>query len=356
LQPAEVDGVLVLYAPNAFVQEAVSSNYLRSIKSALPKGMGVQLAVGSRPKPTPPKSPARSQERQPDSESTSAPAKSMPTKSVRRNREVVEREPGYFPSVWGEFYRAIPNEFVRTAMFTINRYGKDTKRPRRERQLMFSQKNITMYVTGEETNQADLDVLMQLTHYQRNVRVGNYFSFSARQVLEDLDRPLNGRSHAELIASINRLMQTTVEFVSDDRKVSAIQLISEFHRDEAEPSNAQSWHVKFPPVVLELFSKDRHTRLVWEQSQMLRSSLAKSMHRYLSSHRQPYPLTTEFLHKLSGTHVTELRKFRASLKEALDELVEARFLVSWSYDPQQDKFTFKRSRHLLEELPQSEQE
>lgn len=345
LQPELHGETLTLYAPNPFVFERVSELFKPQIEQALPEGTSLRLTVGTRPKQGAPAKTAggsaiASSNAQSDKRTSDAP------RPGRKPPQTVAREPGYLPAIWSDVYRAIPNVLVRTALCTINRYGLDTPRPHRNKTLIASQKNISMYVTGEETNQFDADVLMQLTHYQRNLPVGTLFSFSARQVLEDLGKPLNGRNHAELIASIHRLAKTYVELEQNDGdgpRFVSFNLVAQFARDDSESAPTQSWQVSFPSIVLELFAKDSYTRLVWEQSQMLDSSLAKFLHRYFASHREPFPLTTAFLHDITGSNLTELRKFRANMKKALDELVSARFLLSWSYDSETDKFTVQRN-------------
>lgn len=50
LQPASHGDGLVLYAPNAFVLEAVQEQFREAIQSNLPAGFKFRMAIGSRPK------------------------------------------------------------------------------------------------------------------------------------------------------------------------------------------------------------------------------------------------------------------------------------------------------------------
>jgi len=364
LQPEQRGDTFLLYAPNAFVREAVEGQYRDAIHATFPDGTNVRLVIGSRPKATPsdaasasqpapapspaPTISAASQSESPAGNgSTLEPSTGVATKPRRaRQTREVSSEPGHLPFIWGDATRAIPNEFVRSGLFTINRYGEGVARPRRDKALIASQRNFFMYVTGDETNIFDRDVLMQLLQYQRKYKVGQRFSFSARQVLEDLGKPPNGRDIAALIQSIERLHHTHVRLEQIDGtrgRFGNFTLVGEFYRDESEGAGRQNWVVSFNEVVADLLGQNEHTRLLWSQSQRLKLPLAKWLHGYFGSHQRPHPVTTEFLHKMTGSNISARRNFRIQIKDALAELVQAGFLLTWSYDQPSDKWAVTRA-------------
>lgn len=357
LQPVLQDGHLILLAPNAFVLEQVRDNFLEMLSGNV-QGVTLKLEIGSRPKTAPTSDQAAAL---PHSASPAVPApqdSALPSgngdrAAKKRPRSTQAVEKGYLPFIWGDATRALPNSYVRSGLFTVNRYGEDTERPRRERALIASQKNISMYVTGEETNVFDRDVLMQLLQYQRKHPVGQRFSFSARQVLDDMGKPINGRNVATLIRSIERLHETHVRLEQLDPRggrFGTFTLVSEFYRDESEGSGQQNWVISFNETVADLLGRDEQTRLIWGQSQMLKGLLAKWLHGYYASHANPHPVTTSFLHKLTCSNIAELKHFRPRVKEALDELVGAKFLASWSYDRESDKFSVRRAALVLDQF------
>lgn len=364
LQPVFRGDRLVLLAPNAFVLEQVRDHFLPMLADAI-QGVTLKLEIGTRPKavdghdappsPSPaqasPASVATRQPRQGPSPDSVEPAETPARKKPRATQQVGEK--GHLPFIWGDATRALPSAYVRSGLFTVNRYGEGTARPRRDRALIASQKNISMYVTGEETNVFDRDVLMQLLQYQRRHPIGQRFCFSARQVLGDLGKPVNGRNISILIRSIERLHETHVRLEQLDPRggrFGTFTLVTEFYRDESDGGNQQNWIISFNETVADLLGRDEQTRLIWGQSQMLRSLLAKWLHGYFASHAQPHAVTTSFLQKLTCSDIEELKRFRSAVKEALDELVEAKFLASWSYDKASDKFSVRRAVLVLDDF------
>ncbi|NEL74488.1 MAG: hypothetical protein G3W60_21470, partial [Xanthomonas perforans] len=75
---------------------------------------------------------------------------------------------GMLSNIWPRDMRAMPADFLRSSLFTINRYGLQAKRPMRSQTLLFSMSNFEIRVTGAETNVFDAEVHAQILHYARN--------------------------------------------------------------------------------------------------------------------------------------------------------------------------------------------
>lgn len=191
---------------------------------------------------------------------------------------------------------------------------------------------------------------MQLLHYQRKFKLGRRFTFSARQVLEDMGKAGTGREIAALIASIERLHQAMVRLEkteAGDTQVYGFNLIAEFARDG---TGSQSWTVAFNEVVGQLMGPQSHTRVLKSQRDKLSGkNLALWLHGNMSSHANPFPATTDFLYKITGSNVGTLKRFRQKVREALDELVEVGFLLDWTYDADADKFSVRRATTPIEQ-------
>ena len=63
-----------------------------------------------------------------------------------------------------------------------------------------------------------------------------------------------------------------------------------------------------------------------------KSTLAKWLHGFYSTHAKPYPYKVETLHNLCGSADKSLRSFRQKLKKALDELVSVGAIEGWDID------------------------
>lgn len=345
LQPERTAAGLRLYAANVFAMETVRDRYLPRIREALPP-CPIELTVGTRPRPAdaPVDADAGADLL---TESSAAVTKRAP-------KPTKISEPGYLPFMWGEASRAIPSSLVRCALFTVNTYGPEAERPSRQRTRISSQRNLTVYVTGEETNIFDRDVLMQLLQYQRRFKVGERFSFSARQVLQDMGLPTGGVYTKKLLASIKRLRSTALELHEQDTrgtgggKFGEFNLINEFFRDESAGAGSQNWVISFNQTVADMMGRNSLTLLIWAQSQRLSSSLAKGLHGYYASHNPPYAVSVSFLREMTGSNIRDLHKFRRSLKDALEELTREGFLESWRHIRDGDLIAVVRAKLRLE--------
>lgn len=218
---------------------------------------------------------------------------------------------------------------MRTALFTANRYGPDEKRPTRYNMELFSQNNIRILVSGEETNTADEDVFMQLLHYQRRHDLGTRIAFSVSELVQDLGVAKNGKVTKRVVASIRRLQRTNIEmqFETAGRLQGySGQLINDLYFDKTD-QNAR-YSVTFNPEIARLFFPN-FTRINRVQDGLIRMELSKRLHRYYSSHNPPYAVSVDFLWKMTGSSIKDLRKFKQKLRACLDELVAVGFLETW---------------------------
>jgi hypothetical protein len=61
-------------------------------------------------------------------------------------------------------------------------------------------------------------------------------------------------------------------------------------------------------------------------------SLAKWLHSYYVTHRNPYPIKVASIRELCGSSTKALYKFRQALGQALNELKKVQFLKEWKID------------------------
>ena len=216
--------------------------------------------------------------------------------------------------LWPEAKRGAPNAVLRSALFAA--VHKD--RRYMDRELLTSQRGITVRFTGKQLDQADLDVWEQALHLARTQALGTQCRFTEKGFLKALGRQPGGQNVDWLRSAFARLAGAVVELTQDGRTYGGTLL--EFYRDEATGRTVLEINPKLAPF----FGPTRWTQIDWEQRQRLRAKpLALWLHGFYASHAAPYPLRVAYLHKLSGSQTKQLWKFKQNLTQALRDLEAA---------------------------------
>ena len=214
--------------------------------------------------------------------------------------------------LWPETKRGAPNAVLRGALFAA--VHKD--RRYMDRELIAAQDGITIRYTGKQLDQADLDVWEQVLHLARTQALGTECHFTAHGFLKALGRQTGKSGHEWLQTALERLTGAVV-LISDGRRTYFGTLIEGGARDE----DTGRYVVDINPKLAKFYGRSQWTQLDWEQRQQLRGKpLALWLHGFYASHAAPYPLSVEYLHKLSGSQTKQLRKFKQNLAEALRAL------------------------------------
>ena len=224
--------------------------------------------------------------------------------------------------LWPEAKRGAPNVVLRGALFAA--IHKDRQYMRRQ-ELIETQDGVTIRYTGEQLDQADLDVWEQTLHLARTQALGTECHFTAHGFLKALGRSTGKRDHEWLRLAFARLGASWVE-ISDGRRTFLGSLIEGGVRDE----DTGRYVLEINPKLARFFSPTRWTQIDWEKRQRLRGKpLALWLHGFYASHALPYPLTVAYLHKLSGSRTKQLRYFKKNLLQALRDLEAAAAIKSF---------------------------
>jgi len=259
------------------------------------------------------------------------PPASPPSRSSRPTPPVARSIPLQLP-FWPEARRGIPSQIVRSALFTVTK-GK-ARRHFDGKTVIASLSNIEIRFTGDELRQREEDVYLQLLHMARRRNLGEYVEFTAVDLIRELGWTVSGRSYRELDEILRRLNLGTVSIVGHEsrgRWEHSGSLISTFLRFSADGHENSVWRVVFDRELAVLFHQNRYTLINWEQRLKL-TPLAKWLHSFYHSHREPYPYLADTLHQMCGSTMRNKSKFRADLRRALEELKTAGFLVDWQMD------------------------
>jgi hypothetical protein len=237
--------------------------------------------------------------------------------------------------LWQEAKRGTPNSFLRSALFSAIQ-SKD--REFLKSVTLASQDGITVKFTGEQLNQEDLTLWETLVHLAKKHPLGNICTFTAHGILKALNLPTGGKQHKVLHEGIIRLIACAVE-ITHEGKTYAGSLVVESGSNKDEITSHYS--LSLNRTLIRLYGETQWTAIDWKQRlELRRKPLAQALHGYYSSHRAPYPVKLETLHRLMGSRNAQVAGFRRHCRTALDELVSIDFLTSYSID--RDIVTVKR--------------
>jgi hypothetical protein len=183
----------------------------------------------------------------------------------------------------------------------------------------------TLTYSGEELRQDDQDVFLQLVHMMRAVPIGHMIEATGYGILSALGWGSGGKDYSRLRTSIERLARTNIEIKGEDLLFIGRLLPSMTRVGSTASSRFSLW---LDPNVIKLFGKDMYSMVDWEDRLSL-SVLAKWLHSFYFTHREPKAYRVDTLHQLCGSKQKELRVFKQKLRLALEELVVIKFLVSF---------------------------
>ena len=255
----------------------------------------------------------------------------------RLGKNVAARESAkvyQFP-LWGDPQRGVPNDLVRCALFAATK-GIDGQY--NENVPVFSQAGLSITYNGPSLTQDHLDVFEAIMHLAREVPEGNTVYFSAHGLLKLIGRGTGKSDHDRLLRTLTHLTATAITIKREGSGTYCGSLLPEW----ADREDSGKFSICVNRNLIKLFERG-FTVIEWQQRKALaRSPLAKHLQLWLASHDEPYPVTVQYLHDITGSNTKSLKKFRQNLKRALNRLKEVGVLVDWRID-ETDKVHFVKA-------------
>ena len=218
--------------------------------------------------------------------------------------------------LWPEPVRAVPNSFLRSALFGAIRKGR--RRYLKAEQLA-ALDGIEIRYTGERLDQGDLDVWASVLHVVRLQELGSQCRVTSYALLKLMGKTDTGKNRATLHERITRLRANAVE-VRQGRYCYIGGLIAGAAKDE----ETQEWLIELDAKLRPLFAADQFTQVEWAVRHALDGKpLAQWLHGFYASHAKPFPLKIETLHRLCGSDATLMSDYAKTLRKALDDVTEA---------------------------------
>lgn len=245
--------------------------------------------------------------------------------------------------VWADELREAPNEALRCALFTPR--NKNQRRELMQDHEIASYGSSKVLYTGEELRQDDLDVWLQILHLARGKHLGETIYFDHNEIKKALGWGWGKEKSERLKTILKRLKATAVEFHSARLGAGVvISMIRKFDFTDIEEGKRKhdDWSIELEPEIALLFGGGIYsTRIEWEQRLALKGPLAKWLHGFYSTHKDPHDLNTETLMHAAGSQTADKFKSRQLLRDAHAELMSVGFLSSYTMS---DKGTFSVTR------------
>ena len=242
------------------------------------------------------------------------------SKSVNSGTKPVAAEPAVpvqqpkLP-LWSDSVRAVPNGFLRSALFGAIARG---KRRYMQGELVASVDGIEIRYTGQRLDQGDLDAWESILHAVRLQELGSQCRITSYALLKLIGVTDTGKNRVTLQTRIERLRANALT-VKQGRYSYIGGLIAGAAKDE----KTQEWVIELDAKMRPLFAADQFTYIEWSVRHALNGhQLAQWLHGFYSSHAQPFPMKIETIHKLCGSEAGLLTDFAKKLRKALDALSE----------------------------------
>lgn len=267
---------------------------------------------------------------------------------MERNEQIkAERNKVVMLQPWADDKRAAPNIIYRSALFpALN----SQKRKFIKEKKVYSVGGLDVTFTGEQFDQTDLDVYLEILNLAKAVPLGQPVKFSAYSMLKALGRCTGKSDHIWLHSVLIRLRGGTVEMVTGKARFFG-GLIEGGIRDEI----THHYEVIINPSYAKFFGFGLWSSIDLEQRrQLAQKSTAKALHAYYSSHTDPAPHRYETLAGIVGMENKKRRDVKASLIRAHEELKRVGFLLDYEAGP--DKIAIKatmtpsQQRHVVKKI------
>jgi len=253
-----------------------------------------------------------------------------------------------FPQ-WAEDRRATANAIFRSALFP----ALNNKQPRHyylERERICSVEGIEVFFIGQQFDQSDLDVYLELLQIAHETPFGVECCFAAHGLLKALGRNTGKSDHEWLYSVLIRLRSGTVDMTDHGIRYFG-GLIEGGFKDEV----TKHYTISINPRFARLFKAGMWSSLDIQQRCALgRNQTAKALHTYYSTHAAPRPHRYEKLAALIGLQNKKSRDVRATIIKAHEELKRIRFLSAYEAELETIKVKINhtpgQARHIVRKI------
>lgn len=228
---------------------------------------------------------------------------------------------------WPNNMRAIPNDYARSALFTV----RNKRQPRAALQrhpIYHVNEDVTITYTGIELR-ADDDELVwqQVMEYGKRTPIGEPITFTFYELCQDLGWSHNGRYYDKAEECLSRLQAGAMQFSSTRiGRLESISLIKRFRVIDRGKRTSRC-QVEMDEEMVFLFAGEHYSKFVWEKYRKL-APTARRMFDYFATHREPFPMKLETFRLMCGSDSTREKKWKEQVSHAADELQQSGLVES----------------------------
>ena len=218
--------------------------------------------------------------------------------------------------LWPEPVRAVPNGFLRSALFGAIAKG---KRRCIDGEQLAALDGIEIRYTGQRLDQGDLDVWESVLHAVRLQEMGSQCRVTSYALLKLMGLTDTGKNRVTLNKRITRLVASALT-VKQGRYSYIGSLIAGAAKDE----ETQEWVIELDAKLRPLFAADQFTQVEWAvRHELSGKPMAQWLHGFYASHAKPFPLKVETLHRLCGSEAKRMTDYKVDLRRNLDAVADA---------------------------------
>ena len=225
--------------------------------------------------------------------------------------------------------RAIPNGFLRSALFGMVRKG---KRALVGNAPIFTMSQYDLTFTGYELDQNDLELWDTLIFLAKHKKVEDVLRISLYELLQTMKLSNNGKTIDALKKRIERLKIGTLKIKTGNKELGG-SLINNYFIDTDGDGKLV---IEYNKRLAGLFTENDFTYISADIRHLLGDNqLARWLYHFYTSHNEPLPFTLDFIQKLCRSE-SQPKEFKRLIKSSLELVKKAYLSVNlkskWDYE------------------------
>ena len=217
--------------------------------------------------------------------------------------------------------RAIPNVFLRGALFGMVRKG---RRALVKDEPIFTMSQYKVSFSGEHLDQNDLELWDTLMYLAKERNIDSELRITLYDLCQQMRLSATKTAYDAILARTKRLKFGVVAIKINSKEFGG-SLINNYYIDTASDGKLV---IEYNKKLTPLFIDGDYTLLSADIRHLLGDNqLARWLYNFYESHNQPMPFAIDFLQKLCRSE-TEAKDFKRKLKHALEEVKKAHLAVN----------------------------
>lgn len=263
------------------------------------------------------------------------PIEAIQKRAAEAQRRLGEREATipkqlFLPGI-EEALRAMPNSVARSSLFAPIARG---KRKFHQQTEMVTRSDAVMAYTGEQLDEADADLTMQLLFEARPHPLGQPISLNRAALLRAMGRDTGNKQYEWLHRRMKALTESTlfIEVKKPDGSpkyrigtTKAFHILSSFDYNEL----TETYTFTLDPRWQMLFSNREYSLLDWQKRLQLERDMAKALQRLVAASSDQIQRYNLIWLKEKMQYTSPMRKFRPSLTAGSAELERLGIIANW---------------------------